>query len=555
MLSWLFDRELSLPSRALTIGALFATVLVASASPGRAQHAGHDHDLGTVSFETACAPAAQARFNRATAWLHSFEYEEAEKSFLEAAAADPKCAMAYWGVAMSNYHPLWAPPTPAELDKGAAAIAKAETIGGSTERERAYIAAAGTFFQDPQGRPHLRRMLDYLAAMKVLHERYPRDREAGIFYALALIAAGTTDSDETYAREHEAARILNAALAQEPNHPGVAHYLIHSFDYPALAHLALPAARSYAGIAPASAHAQHMPSHIFTRLGLWEAAIASDRKAEAAAKAYAARHDMPGAWDEQLHAMDYLVYAHLQLAQDDRAKAVQDELVRLSRVDPPNFKVAYAMSAIPARMALERRQWAEAAALTLPADNRAAVPWERFRWAEAHIHFARAVGLARSGQASLAAGEVAALEAIQKSLPARPGEYDWGAQVGIQRQVATAWVAFADGRRDRALELMKAAADLDDATEKHPVTPGAILPAREQLAELLLELGRPAEALAQYEASLRRAPGRLGGLMGAVRAAEGAGDRRKAREYRAKLPACGAGCVRPELLTLVSKSQ
>ncbi len=456
---------------------------------------------------------------------------------------------------MSNYHPLWAPPTPDELAKGRAAIAEAEAIGGRTERERAYIAAAGTFFRNPTRRPHLNRVLDYLVAMKALHERYPRDREAGIFYALALIAAGTTDSDETYAREREAAAILNAALAQEPNHPGVSHYLIHSFDYPALAHLALPAARSYAGIAPASAHAQHMPSHIFTRLGLWEEAIASDRRAEAAAKAYATSHNMPGAWDEQLHAMDYLVYAHLQLAQDDRAKAVHDELVRLSRVDPPNFKVAYAMSAIPARIALERRQWAEAAALALPAENRAAVPWERFRWAEAHIHFARAVGLARLGRLSLAADEVAALEAIEKSLPARPGEYDWGAQVGIHRQVAAAWVAFAGGRRDSALELMKAAADLDDATEKHPVTPGAILPAREQLAELLLELGRPAEALAQYEASSRRAPGRLAGLMGAVRAAEGAGNERAAQEHRARLPACGPGCVRPELLTLVSRTR
>jgi tetratricopeptide (TPR) repeat protein len=335
----------------------------------------------------------------------------------------------------------------------------------------------------------------------------------------------------------------------------VAHYLIHSFDYPALAHLALPAARSYAGIAPASAQAQHMPSHIFTRLGLWEEAIASDRKAHAAAKAYAIRHAMPGAWDEQLHAMDYLVYAHLQLARDDQARAIQDELVGLSRVDPPNFKVAYAMSAIPARMALERRQWAEAAALTLPAGARAAVPWAKFPWAEAHIHFARAVGLARSGQAKQAAEEVSALDAIQARLPIVPGEYDWGGQVRIERQVAAAWVAFAEGQGERAVELMKAAAELDDAAEKHPVTPGAILPAREQLADLLMELGRPAEGLAEYEASLRQAPGRLAGLMGAVRAADAVGDRRKAREYRAKLPSCGAGCARPELLALASTAR
>lgn len=522
-----------------------------TASPALAQHEHEGHELGTVVLETSCAPAAQARFNRATAWLHSFEYEEAEKSYLEAADADPGCAMAHWGVAMSNYHPLWAPPTPPELAKGTAAIAKAKAIGGKTARERDYIAAAAAFYDQPSA-PHLTRVLAYLEAMQALAGRYPQDREAGVFYALALIAAGTTDSDETYARERQAADILNKVLAAEPNHPGVSHYLIHSFDYPALAELALPAARSYAGIAPASAHAQHMPSHIFTRLGLWEEAIKSDRKAEAAAKTYAARHAMPGAWDEQLHAMDYLVYAHLQLAQDAQAKAVLDELNGLKRVDPPNFKVAYSMSAIPARMALERRRWAEAATLPLPAADRAGVAWSKFPWAQAHIHFARAIGLARTGRVADAATEVDALAEIRKSLPARPGEYDWGAQVEILRMVAAGWLAHARGEREAALDLMTAAADADDATEKHPVTPGALLPAQEQLGDLLLELKAPGEALAAYEASLHRAPRRLGGLLGAVRSAELAGNRAKAHQYRAMLPACGGGCERPELAALVS---
>ncbi|MDP3853865.1 hypothetical protein [Phenylobacterium sp.] len=525
---------------------LVGTVLLTMASPALAQHEHEGHELGTVAFETSCAPTAQARFNRATAWLHSFEYEEAEKSYLEAAEADPGCAMAHWGVAMSNYHPLWAPPTPGELAKGAAAVAKARAIGGKTSRERDYIAAAGAFY-DQAGSPHLTRVLAYLDAMQALAGRYRRDREAGVFHALALIAAGTTDADETYARERQAAAILNKVLAQEPNHPGVSHYLIHSFDYPALADLALPAARSYAGIAPASAHAQHMPSHIFTRLGLWAEAIKSDRQAQAAAKAYAARHALPGAWDEQLHAMDYLVYAHLQLAQDDQAQGVLDELNGLKRVDPPNFKVAYAMSAIPARMALERRRWSQAAALPLPSADRAGVAWSKFRWAQAHIHFARAVGLARTGRVAEAASEVAALDEIRKGLPARPGEYDWGGQVEIHRLVAAGWLAHARGEREAALTLMTAAAEADDATEKHPVTPGAILPAREQLGELLLELKAPVEALAAYEASLRRAPRRLGGLLGAVRSAELAGSRAKVREYRAMLPVCGAGCERPEL--------
>lgn len=521
-----------------TAGLLGLTMSLSS--PAWAQHehmaAGPPTALGTVSFATSCSPAAQGQFNRATAWLHSFEYEESEKAYRETAAADPRCAMAQWGVAMSNLHPVWAAPTPAELARGTEAVARARALGGATPRERDYIAAIGTFYDGADRLPHLTRLLAYLEAMKGLHARYPDDREGGIFYALALIAAGMTDQDASFAREREAAAILNRALAAAPDHPGVAHYLIHSFDYPSLAHLALPAARSYAGIAPASAHAQHMPSHIFTRLGFWKDAIASDQRAEAAAKAYAVSHKLPGAWDEQLHAMDYLVYANLQLAQDAQAQAVQAEAAALARVDPANFKVAYSLSAIPARMALERRRWAEAASLALPAANQTAVDWTQFRWAQAHIHFARAVGLAHLGRADEAAREVAALQAIRTGLVARPGEYDWGAQVEIQRQVAAAWLAAAKGEREAALALMTSAADLDDATEKHPVTPGAVLPAREQLGELLLEQGRPAEALVQYEASLKRAPQRLGGLQGAARAAELAGQSAKAADYRAKLP-------------------
>ena len=533
--------------------ALFCVAAVLmSALPARAQDGHEGHDLGTVAFEINCSQEGQVRFNRATAWLHSFEYEEAEKTYVEAAAADPTCAMAHWGVAMSNYHPLWAPPTALELEKGRQAIARAKAIGAPTDRERAYIAAADAFYTGADGRSHQSRTLAYVEAMKALHERFPDDQEGGVFYALALIAAGTMDADETYARETEAAGILNLVLARAPNHPGVSHYLIHSYDYPALAHHALPAARSYAAIAPASAHAQHMPSHIFTRLGLWEEAIRSDLKAAAAARAYAVSHGMAGAWDEQLHAMDYLVYAYLQLAQDDKARAVLDELSALNRVDPPNFKVAYAMSAIPARVALERRQWAEAAALTLPAPNRAAVPWARFRWAEAHIHFARAVGAARTGKTDLARNEIAALDEIRKSLPPRPGEYDWGKQVEIHQRIAAAWLAWADGQKERSVELMRAAAELDDATEKHPVTPGSILPAREQLGELLLVSNRPAEALVEYKISLGRAPGRIAGLHGAALAAELTGDQVEARRYRSLLPLCGKGCARGELALATS---
>lgn len=523
---------------------LFAAAVLACAGPARAQHEHHAADLGEVAFATSCRPEAQGTFNRAMAWLHSFEYEEAEKSFLEAAAADPNCAMAQWGVAMSHYHPLWAPPGPGELAKGAAAVAKAQALAAPTAREQDYVAAMAAFYRDAGTVGHGPRVLAYVDAMRGLHGRHPDDQEGAVFYALSLIAAGTMDDDESFAREKEAAGLLNTVLARQPRHPGVSHYLIHSYDYPPLAHLALPAARSYAGIAPASAHAQHMPSHIFTRLGLWKEAIASDLKAEAAAKAYAARHGMAGAWDEQLHAMDYLAYAYLQLGEEAKARGVLDELNAIERVDPPNFKVAYSMAAIPARYALERRRWAEAAALELPPKSVGAVPWAKFRWAQAHIHFARAVGAARSGKVEAARAEIARLDEIVKALPAKPGEYDWGKQVEIERQIAAAWLAKAEGRGEEAVAQMRGAADLDDATEKHPVTPGQILPAREQLGELLMELNRPAQALEAFEASLTRAPGRLGGLAGAARAADLAKDPVKAARYRALLPACGPGCAR-----------
>lgn len=501
----------------------------------------HQHEssenLGRVNFPVSCTTQAQRQFNHAVAWLHSFEYEEAEKVFTEVTVTDPRCGMGYWGIAMSNYHPIWAPPTAAELQKGWEAIEKAKFLGARTQRERDYVAAIELFFKDSDKLDHRTRTLTYSEAMEQIHGRYPADREAGIFYALTLIAKGMMTSDKSYINEKKAAQILNRVLAREPQHPGVTHYLIHSYDYPALAHLALPAARSYAKIAPASAHAQHMPSHIFTRMGLWQEAIRSNLDAKASAKAYAVRNRMPGAWDEQLHAMDYLAYAYLQGAQDKQAWGVLDELSKIRKVDPPNFKVAYAFTAIPARYALERRQWVEAAKLPLPAGNMDAFPWQRFRWAEAHIHFARAIGAARTGDMALARQEVEKLADIRQALAEVKGEYDWAKQVEIERQVASAWLAHAEGKHEESLSLMRAAAELDDATEKHPVTPGALLPAREQLGELLLELNQPAAALQEFETSLSSAPNRFNGLYGAARAAKLAADRKGARTYYGKLVA------------------
>lgn len=522
---------------------------LATAAPD-SQHS-HDHapQIGEVSFETSCTADANALFQRGLGWLHSFEYEQAARIFSQAAAADPSCAIAHWGVAASYYHPLWAPPSAAELEKGSAALASAEAAGTKSRRERDYIAALETFYRDSGKVDHKTRALAYSAALEKLHKRYPEDREAAVLYALSLVAAGAMDEDPEFSKEKAAGAILNQVLAQQPDHPGVAHYLIHSFDYPPLAELALPAARRYAGIAPASPHAQHMPSHIFVRLGLWDEAISSNLASQAAARALEKAQGLPDSSSERLHAMDYLAYGYLQTGQDEQAQRVLAELNAIQRADPPSFAVAYAATAIPARLLLERRQWKSAASLELQKNVRNLAPLANFQWGEAHIHFARAVGAARSGNAAAARAEVTKLREIEQGLDTPPGAYDWRAQVRIQRQIAEAWLAHAEGRQDDAVRLMKAAAELDDATEKHPVTPGAILPAREQLGELLVELGQPASALVEYEASLKRAPRRLAGLYGAARAAKLAGDTTKARTYYSQLvelTASGDGS-RPEI--------
>jgi tetratricopeptide (TPR) repeat protein len=489
------------------------SVAIEGPQPGHAHHP----QLGKTTLESTCNKAADALLQRGLGWLHSFEYEQAGRTFAEAAAADPGCGIAHWGVAMSLYHPLWAPPSAAELEKGRNAIAAARKAGAKSERERDYIAAVETFYRDSDRLDHKTRATAYSDAMARLHARYPKDHEVAVFYALSLVAAGMMDKDPTFAKEKQAGAILNQVLAAEPDHPGVAHYLIHSFDYPALADLALPAARRYASIAPASPHAQHMPSHIFVRLGLWDEAIKSNLASEAASREFAKTHGLPDSSSERLHAMDYLAYGYLQKGLDAEAERVLADLNRIKRADPPVFSVAYAATAIPARLVLERRRWKDAASLTLPDNVRSLAPLDTFKWGEAHILFARAVGAARSKDLAAARAEVAKLRAIEEAMTIPPGTYDWRTQVAIERQIAEAWLAFAEGRKDEGLSTMRAAADLDDSSEKHPVTPGALLPAREQLGELLLELGKPTEALAQFEASLKRAPRRLAGLYGAAR--------------------------------------
>jgi tetratricopeptide (TPR) repeat protein len=491
----------------------------------------HHHDLGSVHFPVSCTPAAQKTFDRGAALLHSFWYDEAEKTFSEVTRVDPACAMGYWGVAMSLYHPLWVPPTPADLKKGVAAVEKAKSAKAKTQRERDYIKAIDVFYKDSDKVAHRERALAWRDAMQQLSARYRDDREAAIFFALSLIGTASP-TDKTYASQKQAAEILTRILPEQPDHPGIAHYMIHSYDSPQLAILALPAARSYAKIAPAAPHALHMPSHIFTRLGLWPDSIKSNLASAAAAKSHVAK-TLPGAASQdQLHAMDYLAYAYLQSCQDDEAKRVVDEAAAVSKVDQEVFQVAYALAAIPARYALERRRWSAAAKLEMQPTS---FPWMRFRFAEAITYFARALGSARSGAPSAARGEIEKLAGIQKALAEMKQDYDWSAQVEVQRLAASAWLAHAEGNKEAALRGMRAAADLEDKTEKHPVTPGAVLPARELLGELFMELNQPALALPEFETVLKSSPKRFNATYGAARAAELSGDRKRASERYTEL--------------------
>ncbi len=522
----------------LRFAVLFGAVLLAAP----ALRADHDHDhatesLGKVHFPVSCQAAQQPAFDRGVALMHSFGYERAEGAFNEILAQDPKCAMAYWGIAMANFHQIWGPSSEAEFTRGRAAAEKAAQFPPPSPREGDLIHAIGTFYLEAQPRPHPERVAAYADAMAGVAARYPDDREVQILHALSILGlAYNSPPDKTYAKQKQAAEILNRLLPLEPEHPGIAHYMIHSFDYPELAPLALEAARAYAKIAPGAPHALHMPSHIFTRLGLWQESIDSNiASAETGRKLAAKTH--PGATPyESLHAMDYLEYAYLQTARDAEAKGVVEGTSQATTFDAPTFSAGYALAAVPARYALERRDWKAAAALA-PSP---AFPWEKYPYAEAIVHFARAIGAARSGDMENARQALAKLTAIQTSLQGQKG-FDWATQVEIERRAAAGWLARAEKKDEEALALLRSAADLEDSTDKHPVTPGSVLPAREQLADLLAELGQPKDAIAAYEQSLRSAPARYNSLLGLAQAAERSGDKARAEEAYAKLAALCKG--------------
>ncbi len=557
------------PRRILSVACVAGLALCGGAAraasddaPAVGSRLGDLRAVGSVRLLSSCTPDAQAGIERATALLHSFFYDEARRIFAEVAAKQPDCALAHWGVAMTHWHPIWTPPAPDERAAGRQAIERARAAAGKHDVERGLIAALSAYYADPPanaaagsgeagqschgltgGAEHAARALAYEKAMERLFAEHPADVEVASFYALALLATHPP-TDASLKNPTRATQILEPFHAANPNHPGVVHYLIHGYDFPRVAARGLQAAREYAAIAPWVPHALHMPSHIFTRLGMWSDVIASNLASTDAARQYAASHHPQAASFEELHALDYMIYGYLQRG-DDRLASEVLAAARAVRVTVPavDFAAAYATGAVPARYALERRQWAEAAALVEPSSPSI----ETYTFGAAHVVFARALGAARAGRPAEARQAMARLEELAKGMT-DPRQQYFARQAGMQLDAVRGWVAFAEGRPEEAERLLRGAADADDALGKHPVSPGSLLPARELLADLLLERGKARESLAEYEACLKLNPGRLNGLYGAGLSAERAGERELARQRYTQLAAMvAADSDRPEV--------
>ncbi|MEB3322492.1 MAG: hypothetical protein VKI81_06685 [Synechococcaceae cyanobacterium] len=496
--------------------------------------------LGSVEFPVSCSAEAAASLRRGLALLHHMTYEGARQEFAAATARDPACAMGYWGEAMTHIHPLWSdPPSAADFERAAGLARRAAAARGTSPRERAYVEALTAYFTPGRGDSEKPNLRAFAAGWREAHRRFPADPEIRSFHSLTLLATADPD-DKTYRIQERAAAIAAPVLRRIPDHPGAHHYTIHSLDYPPLAERAVAVARRYGRIAPTVPHALHMPSHIFVRRGLWQEAAAMNRRSADAALLHPADGRISLHYP---HALDYLAYADLQRGEDDRARAVLAEL-RQAIAEPvqPHVASAYALAAVPARLLLERGAWSRAVGLeplTPPG-----FPWQRFPAMEAITHFARALGAARSGRPEGARREIRRLEELR--VAAAAGSDYWGKQVEIMQRSAQAWLLLAEGDTAGALTAMRAAADLEATTEKHPVTPGEVLPARELLGDMLLAGKRWREAHAAYVEALERSPLRLNGLYGAARAAEGMGERDLAtRHYRALLEATAEGSDHP----------
>jgi hypothetical protein len=493
--------------------------------------------LGTVHFPTSCTESVQKSFERGVALLHSFWYEEAQKQFEQVAQEDPHCAMAHWGISMSIWHQLWNHPDAKTIKKGNAEVQKAKSLHSRDDREWGYIAAVDAFYSGSKKRDYHDRANAYSKAMESAYEHHPEDREAAAFYALSLLASAP-EHDTTFANQKKAAAVLEKLFAEEPDHPGVAHYLIHAYDSPQLAQLGLPAARRYAKIAPASPHALHMPSHIFARLGLWQDDINSNLASIAATRKTAAMH--MGGEGHQFHAMDFLEYAYLQSGREADAQRLIDEVKAMPATkemyagfDPH----VYALAAFPARYDLELHHWSDTATLTVPDAT-------TYPASSAITYWAQAIGAARAGSRDQARTYVSQLEAIRRQLL---HEKKNGLAEGVEqdRQEATAWIAHAEGNNDAALKTLRTIAEKEEAEGDEPLA----MPAREMLADMLLDMNRPQEALAEYETDLKFNPNRFDGLYGAAHAAELAGKNDKANTYYSQLlqVCAGSSSDRPEL--------
>jgi tetratricopeptide (TPR) repeat protein len=546
--------------RLVFVVAFFGTILrTGEARSATAPEPGDLRGVGKVTFPITCAPDVQSDFARGVALLHSFFYEEARRVFTSVAERDPKCAMAQWGIAMTWWHPIWTPPTPDEMRAGKAAIQKAMSMNAGSDRERGFITALNTYYNTPDGSAAAPvgqschgpvgprdRVVAYEKAMRQLRDKYPDDFEVQTFYAFAVLATGyATPNDTSLSKQLEAAALLEKLWKQNANHPGVVHYLIHSYDYPQFAQRGLTAAQTYNSIAPWVPHALHMPSHIFTRLGMWDESIAANRASAEASRAYSAMRHRDATEAEELHALDYMAYSYLQEAQDAEAKKIVDIAANVKKTNPElEFSAAYALAAIPTRYAFERNDWAAAANLAIPN-----LPhWSSFPFMEALIEYGHALGRAHTGDLDGARKAIARMQQLRDATKEPKFDY-FKSHLELQMQAASAWVAAAEGKKNEAIDMLRRAADSEDILGKHPVSPGAFVPIREQLGALLLEMGQPTEAQREFEAALKIYPGRFRGLFGAAQAAEQAGDNENASRYYTKLAAqtSKAGGSRNEL--------
>ena len=502
------------------------------------------HDLGTVVFPVSCSPSSRAEFNRAVALLHHMTYPRARDAFRQVAAAEPQCAMAQWGIAMTLFQPLWPTrPSPEALRQGWEAVRKARSLGPATDRERRFIGTAEAFFLEPDSPDYWLRIRRWKEAAQAVYDAYPEDADAGAFYALALLATAPSDTS-TRANADRAAAILLQVYQRNPDHPGAMHYLIHANDMPGRERELPGITRKYEASAPRNPHALHMPTHIYVRRGDWDGAIRGNlRAADAALETPAGEHGEL-VWDEFPHAIEYLVYAYLQKGMDEEAAAQVQRLLGTPRVEP-TFKTAFHLSSVQARSALERRAWREAAALAVR--EPATIDWDRFGWPEAIARFARGLGAAHLGDLAEARAADVRLEQLEGSIR-KAGEELFARNIGMLRLELTAWIAHVGQDPQTGVRLMREAADLEASTPKHAVTPGPTLPADELLGDMLSEQRRPAEALAAYRAALARYPGRFNALLGAARSAKALGDASASRTYYRKLlDAAGTAGRRPAL--------